>query len=168
MKLSSAVLGAGAVKRLEGIGAESVVTIGKDRLTRQQLARVGCFNFVAAKNLSHLLVDLGVKDLRDLYERIAPADLVLPHLGVISLAVLGAAFEVVGVGGGNPLESWVRAHSEKLRTFDSLKHAQHREQQAAAAEKKSGQRRRARRQRQAHEIRVERFETRRAQAADSR
>ena len=168
MQLSSAVLGAGAVKRLEGIGAESVVTIGKDRLTRQQLAKVGCFNFVAAKNLSHLLQDLGVKDLEDLYERIAPADLVLPHLGVISLAVLGAAFEVVGVGGKNPLENWVRTHSEKVRTFDSMKHAQLREAQAAAAEKKQVKRRKAARQRQAHEIRVERFETRRQSAADSR
>lgn len=167
MQLSSAVLGAGAVKRLEGIGAEAVVTIGSDRLTRQQLAKVGCFNFVAAKNLSHLLRDLGVKDLRDLYERVAPADLVLPHLGVISLAVLGAAFEAKGIGGSKPLENWVRTHSEKVRTFDSMKHAQQREQQAVAAEKKAIKRRKARRQTEAHEIRVERFE-KRAQAADSR
>lgn len=170
MQLSSAVLGAGAVKRLEGIGAESVVTIGSDRLTRQQLAKVGCFNFVAAKNLSHLLRDLGVKDLRDLYDRIAPVDLVLPHLGVISLAVLGAAFEAKGIGGSKPLENWVRTHSEKLRTFDSLKHAQAREQAAAKAEKKAAVRRKAARQRQAHETRVERFVARseRTQAADSR
>jgi hypothetical protein len=166
MNLSTAVLGSTAVKRLEGASREYVLSIGKDHLTRQELAGVGCFNFIAARNLSHLLTDLGVTNLRDLYERIAPADLVLPQLGVISLAVLGAAFEAVGIGGENPLESWVRKHSEKLRTFDSLKHAQHREQQAAAAEKKTAKRRKAARQRQAHEIRVDRF-TKRQQAAAS-
>jgi hypothetical protein len=29
----------------------------------------------------------------------------LPHLGAVSLAVLGAAFEVKGIGGNAPLES---------------------------------------------------------------
>lgn len=167
MNLSTAVLGSSAVKRLDGASREHVLTIGKDHLTRQELAGVGCFNFIAARNLSHLLADLGVVNLRDLYERIAPADLVLPQLGVISLAVLGAAFEAVGVGGTNPLESWVRKHSEQLRTFDSLKHARHRELLAVAQEKKTAKRRKARRQAEAHEIRVGRFETRQA-AANSR
>jgi len=100
MRLSAAVLGAGAVKQLEETAADAVLVIGSDRLTRAELAAVGCFNFHAARLLSKVLhAELRVRNLRQVFEKIAPVDLALPHVGVISLAVLGAAFEAKGIGG---------------------------------------------------------------------
>lgn len=44
--------------------------------------------------------------------------------GVVSLAVLGAAFEAKGLGGDAPLEAWVKQHQDKdetLTTFSTIK-----------------------------------------------
>ena len=126
MNLSTSVLGSTAVKQLQATSSAWVLEVGSDRLTRSDLARVGCYNFVAAGNLTAVLKTIAVKNLADLYARIGPTALALPHLGVISLAVLGAAFEAKGIGGEMPLESWSRKHSTmngstELVTFHTLK-----------------------------------------------
>lgn len=121
MDLAFKVLGSTAVGHLSKLSAEAVLIVGRDKLTRADLAGVECFNFVAAKNLSAACKALGVESLRDLFETVPPRDLALPHVGVISLAVLGAAFEARKVGGDSPLETWVRKHAPKLTTFSSIK-----------------------------------------------
>src|SRR5262245_594927 len=126
MNLSTEILGATAVTQLQATSKAWVLEVGRDRLTRADLARVGCFNFVAARNLTAILEDVPVKSLADLYARLPPAALALPHLGVISLAVLGAAFEAKGIGGEAPLESWVAKHAagngrRAMVTFHTLK-----------------------------------------------
>lgn len=133
MNLSTAVLGTTAVKHLTATSAATILEVGSDRLTRAQLAGVSCFNFLAATRLTRVLKDLGVKNLADLYARIPPAALALPQLGVVSLAVLGAAFEAKGIGGEAPLESWARKHAgaaEEIVTFDTVK-ARERQREAA-------------------------------------
>jgi hypothetical protein len=123
MDLTPEILGTGVVKRLHERETEAVLWIGKDKLTRGELAAVGCFNFVAALSVAKILDrELQVKDLQDLYDHVAPSALALPRLGVISLAVLGAAFETKGIGGKEPLLAYCRRHQNKVVTFDTLKH----------------------------------------------
>jgi hypothetical protein len=160
MNLSLSVLGSTAVQRLTEAGAEHVLTIGSDRLTRGELSRVGCYNFVAAKNLSKILQAIGAKSLRAVFETIPPQALAVPHMGVVSLAVLGAAFEAKRIGGASPLEAYVRRWAPEgvkraMVTFDTIKH---REQAEVAKERKERKRRKAARRDQAHGVRVERFE----------
>lgn len=130
MNLSARVLGQTAVTHLTKTSAEHVLSIGSDKLTRGQLAEVGCYNFVAARNLSVALQELGVKSLRDVFDNIPPHDLALPRVGVVSLAVLGAAFEAKHIGGELPLETYVRKHEPKVVTFDSVKERVRREEEA--------------------------------------
>lgn len=111
MDLPHALLGATAVRRLQETQAAAVLEIGSDRFTREDLARVACFNFQAARLLTTALAALKIPNLRHLYEHVAPAQLALPHLGVVSLAVLGAAFEVKGIGGETPLASYAARHA---------------------------------------------------------
>jgi hypothetical protein len=129
MNLSTHVLGKTTVDQLTARAATPVLTIGHDRFYRRDLARVACFNFIAAANLSDAIAHLGlkVKDVRDLFETIPPSALVVPHVGAVAIAVLGAVFELTGLGGEHPLEAWVAAHrpTEATRdfvTFDTLKH----------------------------------------------
>jgi hypothetical protein len=138
MNLSLTILGTPAVKQLTTTRSEQLLVVGKDHLTRGELAAVGCFNFLAARNLSAVLreLEVPVKSLADLYERVAPIDLVVPRLGVISLAVLGAAFEAKGIGGEAPLETWVRKHQQPLRTFDTMKQAAAKREAAEKAERR--------------------------------
>jgi hypothetical protein len=85
----------------------------------------------------------------------------LPHLGVISLAVLGAAFEAKRIGGDAPLESWVRkhAHQDRLGAAEmvSFYTVKRRELAELATERKAKKRRQRQRRNRAHEMRVERF-----------
>src|SRR5262245_53424655 len=131
MDLAFKVLGSTAVGHLSKLSAEAVLIVGRDKLTRADLAGVECFNFVAARNLSAACKALGVESLRDLYETTPPRDLALPHIGVVALAVLGAAFEARKIGGENPLETYVRKHAPKLTTFHSIKAKELRDQRAA-------------------------------------
>ncbi len=125
MDLSEDVLGVSVTTRLRESHTATVLRIGQDVFTRAELARVECVNFAAAANLSRILsVELHVKNTQDLFTRIAPQDLVLPRLGAVSLAVLGAAFEHMGLGGDAPLLHWVQAHQKHVITFGSLKHRQ--------------------------------------------
>lgn len=140
MNLSTSILGSHACKQLQAGATDAVLTVGSDQLTRGELARVGCYNFTAARNLSALLRAVNARSLKDLFERVPPTALAVPKMGVISLAVLGAAFEARKVGGAAPLETWVRKHREKMVTFYTLK----KHEEADAAQEKADQRRRQR------------------------
>jgi hypothetical protein len=98
--------------------------------------------------------------VRDVFENVPPAALALPRIGAIAIAVLGAVFEIKGLGGDAPLESWVKRHLEKgaaVHTFASLKT---REAAEAAADTKTRKRRKAARRDHAHRVRVDRFNAR--------
>lgn len=161
MNLSTSVLGSSACEHLR-----KTAGCAPDRIRpAHDLARVGCFNFVAARLLSNALHDeLKVKNLRQVFEEIPPSALALPHVGVISLAVLGAAFEVKGIGGEAPLESYVRRHARQdksgephITTFYTIKK---RELDEQARERKERKQKKAARRNKAHQLRVERFEER--------
>ena len=166
MKLSSIILGQSVVKQLEATFGEAVLVVGADKFTRRQLASVSCFNFLAAKNLTTLIRDFGVRDLKDLYERLPPAALAVPHMGAISMAVLGAAFEVKKIGGDDPLGNCARHHAgdakRALVTFHTMKA---RELAAERATKQEQKRRKRARQAAAHTLRVDRFTERQAAAS---
>lgn len=150
MNLSTTLLGTTAVRRLQQTAARPVLQIGSDRLTRADLAGVECYNYLAAGNLTHVLHDqLQVKDLKDVYNNVPPTALALPTIGVVSLAVLGAAFEAKGLGGDDPLENWARKHAlpgkkgqgePKLTTFYTIK--KHEAETEAAGNNKRKSRRR--------------------------
>lgn len=123
MDLSASVLGRNIVSYIVERQKASVLTIGRDAFDRGSLAGVECFNFTAAANLSKLLQSIGVKDTRDLFDNVNPERLVLPRLGAVSLAVLGAAFQAKRIGGATPLAAWFQKHRDgSLVTFASLKH----------------------------------------------
>lgn len=128
MYYTTPLLGSSAVQQLHRNATTPVLTIGKDRFTRGQLASVSCFNFIAARWLEAVLRDLEVRDLKDVYDRIPPQALALPRVGAITLSVLGAAFEAKGIGGESPLESYAIKHADttkngqpKQTTFDTMK-----------------------------------------------
>lgn len=158
MDLNATILGTAAVTKLNETRGATVLQVGSDILTRRDLAKVECYNFHAARLLTHVLHhDLKVPNLRHVFDNIAPVDLAVPTLGVISLAVLGAAFQAKNIGGVSPLENYVKKHlakNAKLTTFDTIKH---RQAQEAAQERKAKKARKAQRQNTAQAIRVERF-----------
>lgn len=163
MNLSTSILGTTAVEQLQKTARAAVVEFGSDKLTRADLARVGCYNFMAAKNLSaRVNAAVTVKSLKQLYDEVPWTALALPRVGTVSLAVLGACFEAKGIGGEEPLEAYVKKHNEPdqaLVTWTTLKH--HEEQEQAQA-RKAAKKRKAQRRDQAHKIRTERFEARQA------
>src|SRR5262245_60510447 len=145
MNLSTTVLGSYTVKQLQARTSEVILIARSDHLSRRDLAAVGCYNFQAARNLTAVLHVVGVKSLRDVFDNHPPTDLALPHMGVITLAVLGAAFEVAGIGGGDPLGNYVKKHlqrngtvRERMVTFHRLKQ---RELEERRQEKKEARRR---------------------------
>lgn len=166
MKLSTRVLGQTAVKTIEARIRAPVLRIGTDAFLLADLAAVDCFNFTAARNLDRILnAELHVKNTKDLFDTVHPRELALPHLGAISFAVLGAAFEAMRLGGERPLETWVAKHrdqdaSREFVTFATMKHSQQRDAKAAADERRAAKRRKAARRSQAHRLRVERLEAR--------
>jgi hypothetical protein len=138
VNLSTTILGSTAVKQLQATSHAWVLEVGSDRFTRADLAHVACYNFVAAKNLTTILKGLAIKNLADLYARLPPSAVAVPHMGAISLAVLGAAFEVKGIGGDTPLESWVErhAHGDPARAMVSFHTLKRRELAELAQERK--------------------------------
>jgi len=126
MDTSESVLGHYAAQQLQQRIGSPVLTIGRDVFTRAQLAKVSCFNYVACSRLQVALDDLRVKSVQDVFDRIPPMALAVPGVGVIALAVLGAAFQAKKVGGGSPLEAWVRRHHDgQTITFGALKERAH-------------------------------------------
>jgi hypothetical protein len=121
MDFSAKILGRSVVAYLVERHDAAVLQIGRDRFARADLASVACFNFTAAANLSRHLQSLGVRDTRDVFEHVHPDRLAIPHLGAVSLAVLGAAFESKGLGAPAPLETWFQKHRGAPVTFATLK-----------------------------------------------
>lgn len=157
MNLEASILGSTAVKHLQESAASPVLQVGTDRLTRSQLAAVECYNFHAARLLTHILHDaLKAPNLQWVYDKLPPAALAVPRMGVVSLAVLGAAFEAKGIGGSYPLASYVKKHLDggHIVTWDTLKAREHAEVQRENKDRKA---RKRQRRDQAHKIRVERF-----------
>src|SRR5262245_19598097 len=163
MDLSARVLGKSTATQLQERVVLPILRIGSDQFTRADLAAVECFNFMAAANLSKILNhELTVKNTKDVFENLNPFALALPRLGVISLAVLGAAFEKKGLGGEHPLETWIRQHHDPetdgardLITFDTIK-----ARQPVDTEAKDRAMRKHARRNQAHELRVGRHKRR--------
>jgi hypothetical protein len=169
MDLSAEVLGTHTAHLIRTRQTTPILQIGSDSFTRQDLSRVECFNFLAAQRLSDILnKELNVPNLRHVFQKVPPTALALPGLGAVSLAVLGAAFEVKGIGGENPLLNYVKQHAASAKqtmvTFYTLKH---REQQDAQNERKAKKSRKHARRNQAHAIRVERLEAAQATAAET-
>ena len=165
MHLSPRILGAHVVTALEATGTRPVLTIGRDTFTRRMLARTGCFNFIAAARLNTAIATLAVKSTQDLFERMPPSALVLPGIGAVSLAVLGAAFEVQRIGGARPLEAWVARHrpTDASRDFVTFSTMKAREASREPGEPKARATRAARthaRRQTAQGLRVGRFLTR--------
>ena len=132
--------------------------------TRRDLAKSGA-TFAAAANLSHLLTSLGARNTRDVFDHVPPSALVLPRLGVISFAVLGAAFELKGLGGDAPLETWIAKHRPKdaadtFVTFDTMKHQETAREPGEARARAQRRARKGARRDKAQRLRVERFTTR--------
>ncbi len=169
MDYSTAVLGSNIVGELKKRIKQGLLIIGSDTFTRRDLAAIDCYAFTAAANLSHLLATIRVSDgnrkiadTRDLFNNVPPEALVIPRLGSISLAVLGAAFEKKGLGGDSPLVNWIKKHHDKdapIVTFSTMKEWEHKHD-GAAAERKALKDRKQTRRDKAHRIRSERFETR--------
>lgn len=166
MDLSTRVLGKSIAHALEERAHAAVLTIGKDRFARGDLASVECFNFIAAANLSRALESFSVRSTKDVFDRVPPSALALPHIGAVALAVLGAAFEKHGLGGGAPLESWMVKHQQTngmtpeaaIATFHTVKV---RASAEAQRERRDVRARKHARRNQAHRTRVDRFSRRR-------
>ena len=120
MDLTSHLLGRTVVDRLQLQQAAPVLTIGRDRFTRADLSGVACWNFVAALHLSRALADIGATSTRDVFDHVSPHQLAVPHVGVIALAVLGAAFQAKGLGGATPLDAWAQAHRDPTTSIGRL------------------------------------------------
>lgn len=158
MDLSQNVLGMSTVRTLQARVSTAILEIGSDRFTRRDLSKVDCFNFNAAQNLSAVLNKaLNVPNLRHVFDKVNPAELALPRLGAISLAVLAAAFEAKGIGGDAPLENYLKKHGLQVQTFHTIKINEQAEQ---AAEKKAAKSRKRDRKDGAHAKRIDRFEAR--------
>jgi hypothetical protein len=167
MKLSSRVLGVRVVGEISARSAAPLLIIGKDIFHRGDLARVECYNFLAAQRLSTVFAALGVKNTRDVFERVPPTALVLPTIGSVSLAVLGAAFEAKGLGGEQPLEAWVLRHRDSIHskkeivTFASMKVQERNREPGETRARTARKNRKDARRRIAHATRVQRFTMRR-------
>lgn len=164
MNLSTRVLGSSIVKALTERSSSAVLVIGRDSFTRGDLAAIDCFNYIAAANLTRALAALEVSSTRDVFDRIPPTLLAVPHVGAVALAVLGAAFEKKSLGGEAPLEAWMIRHrgdvniKAAVATFGTVK------RRTAAEAHRERRERRARkhaRRDAAHRLRVDRFTTRR-------
>ena len=162
MHLSQSILGKHAVESITSRAKAALLVIGSDTFTRSDLSKTVCFNFLAAGNLSRLIAGLHIKSTRDLFYRIHPTQLALHGLGSISLATLGAAFELKKIG---TLEDWVTHHTKSAEfvTFSTMK-AKSLDTDAVAAEKKAIKTRKHGRNAAAASIRTRRFIDRRSAA----
>lgn len=161
MYLSSRILGRDTVRALTDRGTVPLLTIGRDTFTRADLASVGCFNFTAAARLSHSLVGVA-PTIQALFDTVVPASVLVPHIGAVALAVLGAAFELRGLGGESPLEAWYTKHRapEARRAFVTVATIKHTYQREQAREARTRRQRRHARRDTAHRLRVDRHLTR--------
>ena len=167
MQLSARVLGTSTIAALHERSSAVLLTIGSDRFRRADLASIGCFNFIAAHHLSAAIVAIGgIKNTRDLFERIPPSAFVLPGIGPISIAVLGAAFEHKNIGGSSALESWMAKHrsdgaAREFVTFDTLKTQERKREPGESRATAQRRDRQHARRNQAQRLRVQRHTLRR-------
>ena len=135
MLLSQVIYGSHAVKVAEDRLTGAVLVIGRDQFTRGELAQIGCYSDRGARNLSELLSTFRVKSVEQLYKQFSPQDLAIPRLGALSLMVLGAAFELKGLG---TIESWAEAHRTNghLVSFTTIKHQIEKEKEAPGRRKR--------------------------------
>jgi hypothetical protein len=145
MLLSARIYGAPAVRLIATRGTAPVLVLGRDTFTRADLAAVECFAFTAARNVSTILDTAKIKSTAHLYAEFSPFDLALPRLGVISLMVIGAAFEIRGVG---TIETWALKHKPKdqaaeFLSFSTIKHHHDAAEHVTAAASRRARRRRA-------------------------
>jgi hypothetical protein len=169
MDYATDILGTHVVTTLKQRLKHGLLVIGSDTFTRRDLATIDCYSFTAAANLSALLATIRISDgnrkitdTRDLFNHVPPEALVIPRLGSISLAVLGAAFEKKGLGGNTPLLSWIKKHHAKdapVVTFSTMKVQEHK-RDGVAQEQKAIKARKQTRRNKAHQLRTERFEQR--------
>jgi len=152
MHLSTRVLGASVVNAITARASTPLLVIGSDRFRRADLAAVGCYHWIAAAHLSAAIEAIGgVRSARDLFDRIPPEALVLPGVGAVTLAVLGAVFERKSIGGSTPLEAWITKHrapeaAREFVTFATLKaHERKRETGEGKASRRRADTRQARR-----------------------
>lgn len=119
-------LGSTFIERLTG-KRFAVLKIGNEHFTRHQLVtEVGTGNFLAARNLSKLVSELGLTTVRDLY-RISPYELAGTHgIGTATLYVLMSIFEKKGLD----VHKWMGGKATK--TFTTLKHNATKKDAAAA------------------------------------
>lgn len=158
LQLSSSVLGLDTTHKLQERVAAHLLTIGSDHFNRRDFSKVDCFSFLAAQNLSYWLNKvLKVENTRYVYYHVNPAELAIPRVGAMSLYVLGAAFELKGLGGENPLESWMTYHKLAVVTFHTMKVN---ELADGKSERKTRRDRKHARRDTAHNLRVARFEKR--------
>jgi hypothetical protein len=163
MDLSVHLLGSRVVSQIRDRLRAPVLVIGVDRFSRDELASVHCYHYFAALYLTRALAGLEVTSTKDVYNRIPPSALVLPHVGAYALAVLGAAFELKRLGGDSPLDNWSTKHRDPALqkrewiTFASLK-TQSRDARASRRERRAAKARKHSRRDQAHRLRVDRFE----------
>lgn len=163
MHLSTRVLGKHVADQITARAAAPLLVIGRDKFFRRDLAAIDCYNFLAALRLSSVIATLGPRDTKDLFDNYPPTALVVPQIGSISLAVLGAAFEKKGIGGSQPLEGWFNKHRPKeyvgreFVTFSHMKHVEHLREVGEKRARKQRKEKTAARRDKAQRIRGDRF-----------
>jgi hypothetical protein len=162
MILSSRLLGQHTAALILERAKMPLLRIGRDTFFRRDLAKLECFNFTAAANLDKILKELSVRNTKDLFDNMPPRALILPRLGAVSLAVLGAAFEAKGIGGNAPLEEWYARHRpgdarREFVTFHSMKSAARRHDEGERKADRADRARKHARRDQAQRLRGDRF-----------
>lgn len=76
---------------------EPVLIIGTDSWNKIELAKMGVVQTLAARIVTRIVKDLGVKNLRDLHERTGVYSIATTRAGVTSLFVLFAAMRAKGL-----------------------------------------------------------------------
>jgi hypothetical protein len=133
----SRFLGATFWRELTDSAHNALLTIGKDRWSYAEVAKLGVIQPRACRILSRIAADLGVRDVRDLYKQTSPYTLAgLEGVGVTTLYVALKVFAAKGLS----VDTWyVRGERAAVRSFQTLKH---REQLAKARTLESERKRR--------------------------
>jgi len=101
---TKAALGSTFLKTLE----EPVLVIGKDSWNKRELAAMGVVQTAAARIVTRIVKELGVKSLADLHDRTGVYSLATTRAGVTSLYVLFAAMRSEGLN----IRDWYQKRHE--------------------------------------------------------
>jgi hypothetical protein len=145
----AAIFGSTYVKHLTD---SPILTIGSDHWTRADVAAMGITQTVACGNLTKIAKGLGVRSLRDLFDRTSPYSFTEYRAGVATLFVLFAAFADRGL---DP-STWYRGKkpTDVIVTFYSLKK---RDADARARERRDERKRSRATRRETHRRAVQAF-----------